>query len=63
MAKAITGRYLPVDGKKSTGKLKKIYAALYQAKKENINAMVKVLVELLPQGIKTMNLDIKSARN
>ncbi len=39
--------------KNSTGKLKKIYAALFKAKKEHINDMVRTLVELLPQGIKT----------
>lgn len=48
--------------KNSTGKLKKIYAALYQAKKDNINEMVKALVELSPQGVKT-NSNVLNTKN
>jgi len=46
----------------STGKLKKIYAALFKAKKENINDMVKALVDLLPQGVKT-NANVLNTKN
>jgi len=46
----------------STGKLKKIYAALFKAKKENINEMVRTLVELLPQGVKT-NANVLNTKN
>lgn len=35
---------------RSGGKLKKVYAALFKAKKEHIDGMVKALVELLPNG-------------
>jgi len=36
----------------STGKLKKIYSALKKARREDINGMVGLLIELLPNGYK-----------
>lgn len=47
----------------SSGKLKKIYAALYKADRGDINNMIAALVELLPNGTNTNKMLLKTVES